>query len=320
MPAELTRILVIKLGALGDFVLATGAFRAIRAHHPDAELTLLTTPTFAAMARACGWFDRVETVARPSKWNWPALWRLSRAIAGRGYRRVYDLQRNDITARLFRLLPRPRPEWNGIASGCSHPHLDPAQHDIHTLERQKGHLAAAGITEVPDTDLGWLDGDISGFGLSGPHALLVPGGSRARPQKRWPVERYVELARRLADDGLRPMLIGGPDEADALARIAAGEPGALDLCGRTSFGQIAALARTARLAVGNDTGPVHIVAGVGCDCAVLFGGDSDPGLTAPRGVAGGRVAILRRAPLADLTVDEVWDALERAGFGLAEPV
>ncbi|HBA43779.1 MAG TPA: ADP-heptose--LPS heptosyltransferase, partial [Alphaproteobacteria bacterium] len=58
------RILVIKLGALGDFVLATGPFAAIRQHHADAEITLLTTPPFAAMARQTGFFDHVWDFGR----------------------------------------------------------------------------------------------------------------------------------------------------------------------------------------------------------------------------------------------------------------
>ena len=54
-----SRLLVIKLGALGDFVQAMGPAAAIRAHHPDAEITLLTTAPFAELARAAPYFDRV---------------------------------------------------------------------------------------------------------------------------------------------------------------------------------------------------------------------------------------------------------------------
>ena len=52
-------LLVIKLGALGDFVLATGPFAAIRAAHPNEVLVLLTTAPFAEFARASGYFDEV---------------------------------------------------------------------------------------------------------------------------------------------------------------------------------------------------------------------------------------------------------------------
>jgi len=51
------RILVIKLGALGDFVQALGPFAAIRAHHPAADIVLLTTRPYADLGRASGYFD-----------------------------------------------------------------------------------------------------------------------------------------------------------------------------------------------------------------------------------------------------------------------
>ena len=59
------RILVIKLGALGDMVQAFGPFQAIRRHHGHAHITLLTTAPFAEFAMATGWFDEVWVDARP---------------------------------------------------------------------------------------------------------------------------------------------------------------------------------------------------------------------------------------------------------------
>ena len=90
--AERPRILVIKLAALGDFVQAFGPFAAIRAHHPDAAITLLTTPPYADLARRSPWFDAVWSEGRPS-WRDPAgWWRLARRLRGAGFARVYDLQ------------------------------------------------------------------------------------------------------------------------------------------------------------------------------------------------------------------------------------
>ncbi len=53
------KILVIRLGALGDFVLSFGPFAAIRAQHPEAHITLLTTAPFARLGRLSPWFDAV---------------------------------------------------------------------------------------------------------------------------------------------------------------------------------------------------------------------------------------------------------------------
>jgi len=54
-----SRVLVIKLGALGDFIQACGPFQAIRRYHTNAHITLLTTSRFSSLARNSGWFDEV---------------------------------------------------------------------------------------------------------------------------------------------------------------------------------------------------------------------------------------------------------------------
>ena len=59
------RILVIRLGALGDFVMASGAFASIRAFHDTARIVLLTRPVYAGLGRVGGWFDDVWIDRRP---------------------------------------------------------------------------------------------------------------------------------------------------------------------------------------------------------------------------------------------------------------
>ena len=148
----MTRILVIKLGALGDFMLAFGPFAAIRAQHPAAEVTLLTTAPFADLARDSRWFDRVLTDSRPRWWDLPALVRLRRALQGFDF--VYDLQTSGRSSHYHRMAGRP--PWSGIARGASHPHANPARDRMHTLDRQREQLAMAGIPAVPSPDLSWL--------------------------------------------------------------------------------------------------------------------------------------------------------------------
>ena len=101
------RILVIKLAALGDVVLAFSAMKRIRIAHPDAEITLLTTPPYAGLAEASGLFDHVQTDGRP--------------------RKVRDLV--VMLARLRRSLVKLRvlppsgatPEWNALLAGYEAP-------------------------------------------------------------------------------------------------------------------------------------------------------------------------------------------------------
>ncbi len=78
----MTSILVIRLGALGDFVLSFPAFAALRAHHAADRLVLLTTGPFVPMAQASPWFDEIRVDTRPSWLNLPGLWRLRTQLRG----------------------------------------------------------------------------------------------------------------------------------------------------------------------------------------------------------------------------------------------
>ncbi|WP_428391318.1 glycosyltransferase family 9 protein [Lichenicoccus sp.] len=295
----MARILVIKLGALGDVVLAFAPFAAIRAHHAADQVTLLTTAPFAALCAASPWFDRVEIDSRPPVWDLPGLLALRRRL--RGFDFAYDLQTSSRSSHYFRLAGRPA--WSGIASGASHPH-DNAERDLmHTRERQAEQLARAGIASVPHPDLGWLAR--GGPELTAPYALLVPGAAPHRPAKRWPATQFAQLAGVLDRRGLRPVVVGTDGDAPHAAAIRDACPQALDLTGRTSLLELGGLAARASLAIGNDTGPMHLAAAMGCRAIVLFSGESDPSLTAPRGPDAGRVQVVRADRLDLLSVARV---------------
>jgi ADP-heptose:LPS heptosyltransferase len=310
------KILVIKLSALGDFVLALAAMKKIRLAHPKAHISLLTTPPFESLAKASPYFNAVFTDGRPESFpEWLALRRRLRAA---GYTRVYDLQTSAQSNRIFQILRPGPPPWSGVAFGASMPHRNPLRNQMHTLERQADQLMYAGIwpdapTEAgaaPPPDLSWvLAGDrgeraVSGAVKAKPYVMFVPGGSAHRPEKRWPVERYGELARILYARGLDIVVIGGPQEAALAQEIQRQAPRTRDLTGRTDFARIAVLGAKAALAIGNDTGPLHLAAAGGAPTVVLFSGASDPTLSAPRG----RVAVLQAQKLSDLPVAKVAQA------------
>ncbi len=294
------RILVIKHGALGDFVLATGPFMAIRAHHLGDHVTLLTTSPYVGMARASRLFDQVWTDTRPRIWQVGTWFELVRRLREGHFDRVYDLQTSRRSGLYYRLFPRPKPEWSGIARGASHRHDTPERTRLHTIDRQAEQLRIAGIDHVPHPDISWFTADLTHLALPKEFALVVPGGSAHRPAKRWPAQNYAALTKRLAEAGIGTVAIGGQGDEAATAAIAAA--GGIDLGGRTSLEEVAELARRAVVSVGNDTGPMHLAATAGSRSVVLFSRASDPALCAPRGQA---VRVLRRARLEDLAVAEV---------------
>ena len=115
-------ILVIKLGALGDFVQALGPMAAIRAHHKDQRITLLTTTPFAGFAKASGYFDDIWIDGRPGGMDLAGWFKLLSRLRNGGFGRAYDLQTSDRSSFYYRFFWPNFPEWSGIARGCSHPH------------------------------------------------------------------------------------------------------------------------------------------------------------------------------------------------------
>jgi ADP-heptose:LPS heptosyltransferase len=283
-----------------------GSAAAIRDFHRDATIVLLTAPAYAAFARQAPYFDEVWTDERPGWSNPGALLGLIGRLRAARFDRVYDLQTRARTSLYFWLMGRP--QWSGTAAGASYRHDHPERRTMHTLDREADQLRRAGIPgEARRPDLSWAKADTAHFALPPSYVLLIPGGAAHRPKKRWPAERFAELAARIAAAGLAPVLIGGPDERGLGQTIAATMPQVRDLIGRTDFADIVALARAARRAIGNDTGPMHLAVAGGAPATVLYSAASDPALTAPRG---DDVTILRADDLAELSVDEVAATLD----------
>lgn len=312
------RILVIKLSALGDVIQALAAMRPIRQAHPDAEITVLTTPPFAGLLTASGLVDRVETDGRPRSLGGHLA--LVRRLRKARYERVYDLQTSSRSAAYFHALRPNPPQWSGVARGCSHPQRRPDRDDLHSLDRMADQLHDAGIAPAypigaaPMPDLtfaveaarrGWPT-VAERFALASPFVLLVPGAAPSRPDKMWPVENYAALARMLSGRGYAIGVVGGPAEAPLAAAILAAVPSAVDLVGRTDLLDVAGLGVEAAAAVGNDTGPAQVIAYAGAPTVMLFSRASEPSLCLPRG----RAAALRKDDLADVTPAEALAALD----------
>lgn len=305
-------ILVIKHGALGDVVLATGPFAAIRAAHPDSHITLLTTKLYAMLLEKSPYFDEIWVDEKPKPWQLLGIKALKDRLRGRRFARVYDLQTSQRSSSYYHFFQKPKPEWSGVVADGSHPQTNPNRNEMHTIERHKEQLALIGIDDVPRPDVSWLEPQQEQFSKvptkgQGRYALLVPGGSAHRPEKRWPAERYVELANWMVEQKIKPTLIGAGAEEQLLNTIATLCPQAINLCNQTGFGDMAELGRNAMFAVGNDTGPMHVIAASNCPTLTLFSGASSPERSAPRGML---TDTLQRDDLADLPLADVVSSAE----------
>jgi ADP-heptose:LPS heptosyltransferase len=314
--ANFEKILVIQTGTIAEFVLSLAAMRRIRQAHPRDRITLLTLPAFEALARTSPYVNEVDTGGAPDT---PGAWlALRKRIKSARYSRVYDLQGSATTNSLFQMLRPFPPAWSGPARGAKFRHRNPQRDRMHLLERQAEQLRDAGIWpdapvnpgDAPPPDLSWIvrrapeARPTPGAQAPRPFVLLVPGGKANEPERRWPVSAFSDLAARLFAAGYDIVIIGGPQESGLARTIQKSVGRARDLTGRTDFAQIALLGSRAVLAVGNDTGPLHLIAAAGAPTVALFAGGPDSAMSAPRG----HVAVLHAQNLSDMAVDTVASA------------
>jgi len=305
------RILVLKLGALGDIIQALGPMRAIREHHRDDHITLMTTKPYETFLAAANVADAIFIDKRPGTFDAMGWLQLRRTFKNGKFDRVYDLQTSSRSNRYARLFwPGPVPEWSGIAAGCSHPHTNPARDSMHTIERQKEQLDIAGIEDVPMPDLTTFASNISHLNLPSKYCMIAPGGAQHRQDKRWPASRYHEIVQLLSQSAVTPVICGGPEETELCAQISAGCQNVCNVAGKTSLVDLVGIAKGAQLALGNDNGPMHIAAATNTKSIVLYSFASDPALCAQRGQD---VTIIRRKSLDDLSVAEVAQSLPETG-------
>jgi ADP-heptose:LPS heptosyltransferase len=266
-------ILIIKLGALGDVVMATPLIAAIQREHPHDDIHLLTTPPFTPVFAA---WSGLQVTAHPRRGLRNSI-RTLRWIRHLGPERIYDLQGNDRSALLcafsrarsrignhsrFPYTHYPRQAWAGQS---------------HIFERMVEVLAAAGVHGVePVPYLPVTTADISAVGKwmeahrlgRRGFVLLHAGASVSRPEKVWPY--FESLGQRLEHHGLRPIWIGAAADAHENERLCAAA-GGIDATGVFSIPALAELGRHARFAVTNDSGPMHVLSAAGIPVFGLFG-------------------------------------------------
>ena len=324
-PQSAKKVLVMLLGELGYFIQGLAAAKVIREHHFGARITLLTTEPFKSFAELCPYFDVVQADGKPTEPR--DIAKLIGRIRAAKYDMIYDLQNSGRTNNYFHGLKPWPPDWSGTAPGCSHPEIRPDRDKLHPLDRLADQLRDAGvgppegylIGAAPLPDLSWIRMGLRDpprlqpeyFGFKRPYILIIPGSSTEHAHRRWPPEKYVALAAKIAARGVTPVLVGSAPDRDAANAIAKAEPRVKNIVARTDLFQVAALAEKAAAAVGTDSGPMHIAAAAGCPCVVLFPHDADTELLGPRG-AGGVLTVL--APeLVDLPVDDVERAIGNLG-------
>lgn len=270
------RTLIIKVGALGDVVLCTPQIERILEYHGErhaGEVWLLTSPSFAPLFAG---HPRLKVIAFPRQ-GARAMWDALRWVRARHFSAVYDLQGSDRT-RALTLLSGAGTRV-GIAPRWIYSH-SPAHDDIreHVFPRLNRLIESAGLPAAEPHPRLWpaateqqaVSERLAAEGLSGRAFALLHAGSSARwPSKRWEAEHFVALACGIEAAGIAVLWIGGPDEAE-LNRALAAQIGR-DMTGVFSIPGLTELARHARFAVVNDSGPMHLFSAAGIPVYAFFG-------------------------------------------------
>ncbi|HTM24649.1 MAG TPA: glycosyltransferase family 9 protein [Vicinamibacterales bacterium] len=323
-------LLIVRLGALGDVVHAIPAAAAIRAGLPDARIDWLVDARYRAIVDLVPVVDHVIPLERPALRGWTHAIGALRQTA---YDVAIDLQGLLKSAVLARASGATRVVgfsiWH-LREKTARPFYSAAggSEGGHVIEKNLRLLQTLGIDdrEIRFPISGAASAALERFRervpAERPFALINPGA--AWPNKRWPAERFGELAAFLHDAcGMTPVVIWGPGEEALVASVIGASTGTAIAAPPTGITDLVAFARAAALMVSGDTGPLHIATAVGTPTVSLFG-PTDPLRNGP--VRADDVVVSRYEScgcqydrecheaawcLADVTVAEVSAAVQR---------
>ncbi len=297
-PPPVRRVLVVKFWGLGSLVLVTPALAALRRRHPGASIEVLTLAAHAPLVAALPGVDAVHTfevrgggLARLCA----RLARLALALRRRRFDVVYDLEFLTSTSALIGALAGPRllvgftsPR---VSRGDLHDETLPFDESRHVAESFRDLAAGRPLGPVGNNDASApriTPEDAArvaahlGQPLPQRLAVLNPNVGELAPERRWPTERFAELAGALIAEGFSVVLIGALHERPVTQSIASAVPLVRDLAGVLGLGELCALLARADLVVSNDSGPMHLAAVLGAPTVGLFGPES-PRRYAPLG-------------------------------------
>ncbi|MFQ5606398.1 MAG: glycosyltransferase family 9 protein [Candidatus Zixiibacteriota bacterium] len=271
-------ILVCRTDALGDLILCTPVFRALKKAYEYAHVTVLCRSYTAPALERNPSVDQVieietEETADPAE--------LAERLRGHSFDLALALYPSAFAADVIRRAKVP------IRVGSSHRfHSWKFTHRIsHSRKKnQKSEagynldlLAPLGIAEddlrpevfVDSEETGGMTQRLSELGIGKSFVALHPGSGGSALD--WPVKRFVELSRLMGEHGIATVFTGAAAEADEIDSEAVRQSTEIvTLAGRTNLRELAALLSLARSVVSNSTGPLHLAAAAGAATVGLF--------------------------------------------------
>jgi len=289
VPSAPGRILIIRPGGIGDAVLLVPAIRSLAHAFPGTSIDILSEK------RNCGVFALCPEVHRVYHYE---RWAELRAVLRNRYCAVIDTEQwHRLSAVVARLTNAPASI--GFASNerrrlFTHP-VDYRQHE-YEMDCFFRLLTPLAATVSPELSRRFLKIPVSSAKRAGellrdcrekPFIVIFPGASI--PERRWGEERFRDLVHRFVEKGIRSVIIGGREDAEIGNRIINGTQ-ALNLAGKTTLAETAAIIDRSSLLLSGDSGILHIAVGLDVPTVSLFG----PGIEAKWAPKGKKHVIINK--------------------------
>lgn len=284
--------LIVRLGALGDIIHAIPAAAALRRAYPEARIDWLVDARHRAIVDLITVVDRPVVLEHSTPAGWMEVTRRVRQVR---YDAAIDLQgllKSAVLARasgaarvigfsIWHLREKTARAFYTATDGRARLESD------HVILKNLHLMSAVGVhderIEFPfaHVESPALDAVRTAIGGESPFVLLNPGA--AWPNKRWPAERFGEVAAFIREvRGLPSFVLWGPGEEGLAGAVVDASGGAARIAPVTRLSDLIALCRAASLMVSGDTGPLHIAAAVGTPVVAIFG-PTDPHRNGPWG-------------------------------------
>jgi heptosyltransferase-1 len=306
---DIQRLLIVRLGSMGDVIHTLPAATALRLAFPRATIGWIIeerwkellcaprTPTCGRRSPERPLVDKIHGVdtaawrSTPlSKRTWERVTAVLKGLRAESYDVAVDFQGAVRSALLAR--------WSGapVVYGAAQPRENVAStwytrqviaRGEHVVEQNLSLAEAVARSRLalPKVELPCdpaieeaLAQRLRALDM-GAFAILNPGAGWGA--KQWPAERYGDVARKLAEDGLKSLINYGPGEA-GLARAAESASGGAAVATACPLSELIALTRRARIFIGGDTGPMHLAAALGIPVVAIFG-PTNPARNGPFG-------------------------------------
>jgi len=268
----MNNILIIKIGALGDVVMATSLVKQIQDFHSNDKVSLLTSIPFLALFE--NW-EKLSVKAFPRKGIKASLDTI-RWIRKQKFSRLYDLQSNDRTRVWCAVSGVSERVGNHLYFPYSiHPD-DDYTGQCHIYDRMLDVLACAGIQphKLPpympasNEEINKVNHWINENNISNSPFVILHGGSSANHKsKRWPY--YEQLAQYLDKNGYTVIWIGASEDIELNNKLSKNI--GINATNKFTISELTELGRHAKFAMTNDSGPMHILSGSGIAVYAFFG-------------------------------------------------